>query len=950
MTFKHSALLFCVLFSFVLSAQKKPLDHSVYDDWQSVTNRKITNDGKWVAFNIDRQEGDSELYLSSVSSAHKKKFDRGSKLAFTGDSRFAAFMVKPFYKDIKAVKDKKLKKDKLTKDSLAIVNLTDLSVQKIPAVQSFQIPEKNGSFIAYLLEDPNDKKPDDKDGDDEKKDDDKNASPAVLVLMNLENGQKTTFENVVKYKFSPNGKTLAFVTQLPEPKKDTKEKGINKSLPVKYTLSTVCYVDVSTGKTEKLTEAEGEFSQLSLDEAGTRLAFVGTSSARNDLVKEYGLYYFKPDKKSGQTAVINNAHSKLPKGWVLSENRLPVFSKNGRQLYFGIAPKPVAKDTTLITNDHAIVDIWNYRDDELQTIQLKNLKNDLKKSFAAVLKTDDPQNFRILQNEKTDTIRLVRDGDAPFVLGISSEDKDRAQWEGFSRKTYFTVDNTSEKKTVIVKGLNGSLQVSPLGKYAVYFDRDKGVWYSYDLAKKTTRPLNENLNVRFTDEEFDMPDQPRPYGIAAWTDNDESVLIRDRYDLWEFFLSGSEKPRNITKGFGRENRLTFDTYDFDPEIKSLSRKKPVLLSAFNNNTKGSGFYRAVIQSDRRPEEIYTGDFWGARTLVKAKNADVYLYTKETYQQSPDLFVTEDFKDQKQLSDTNPQQKNYFWGTSELVHWQTPKGYSSEGILYKPENFDPAKKYPMIVYFYEKLSDGLNRYVAPAPTPSRLNISYFVSNGYLVFTPDISYEDGHPGRSAVEYINSGVEYLKQNPWVDGEKIGIQGQSWGGYQVTYLITQNDMYAAAWAGAPVANMTSAYGGIRWSTGMNRQFQYEKSQSRIGKNLWEARDLYIENSPIFFFDKVNTPVAIMHNDRDGAVPWYQGIEMFTALKRLGKPVWLLNYNGDDHNLMKRQNRKDIQIREQQFFDHYLKGAKAPEWMTKGVPAIMKGKNWGFELTDENP
>ena len=266
-------------------------------------------------------------------------------------------------------------------------------------------------------------------------------------------------------------------------------------------------------------------------------------------------------------------------------------------------------------------------------------------------------------------------------------------------------------------------------------------------------------------------------------------------------------------------------------------------------------------------------------------------------------------------------------------------------LFYPCNFTTDT----VVYFYEKNNEELHRYEAPAPTPSRLNIPYFTSNDYIVFVPDIAYKDGHPGKSAEEYINSGVKHLvKQNKWINADKIGIQGQSWGGYQVTHLITRTNMYAAAWAGAPVSNMTSAYGGIRWGTGMTRQFQYEKTQSRIGKTLWEDLDLYIQNSPIFYFDKVNTPVAVMHNDNDGAVPWYQGIEMYTALRRLNKPVWMLNYNNDEHNLMKRQNRKDIQIRQQQFFDYYLKDAKAPIWMTKGVPATSKGLEWGFELTDD--
>jgi dipeptidyl aminopeptidase/acylaminoacyl peptidase len=266
-------------------------------------------------------------------------------------------------------------------------------------------------------------------------------------------------------------------------------------------------------------------------------------------------------------------------------------------------------------------------------------------------------------------------------------------------------------------------------------------------------------------------------------------------------------------------------------------------------------------------------------------------------------------------------------------------------LYKPEDFDPKKKYPMLIYFYEKLSDGLNTYIAPAPTPSRLNIPFFVSRGYLVFAPDISYTKGHPGKDAYNYIVSGAQCLAKKSWVDAKNIGIQGQSWGGYQVAYLITATNMFKAAWAGAPVVNMFSAYGGIRWESGLNRQFQYEKSQSRIGATPWERPDLYIENSPFFHLKNVKTPLVIMANDADGAVPWYQGIEFFTAMRRLGKKVWMLNYNGEAHNLVERRNRKDIQIREQQYFDWLLKGERPAKWITDGVPAVKKGRNWGLEI-----
>lgn len=943
-------------------AQKKPLDHSVYDNWENIGSRKISNDGKWIAYSVDVQEGNSNLFLYSVKNKTSKKFERATKVNLTNDSRFAVFQIRPMYKDIKAVKDKKLKKNKLTKDSLAIVDFLSGQTEKIPNVKTFKTPEKAGSYVAYLLENTKDKSSDDTsdkdDGDD--KDDDKNVKPLQLIVRNLLNGKSTTYDNVIRYEFSKNGKQIAFVTKKPEEKisKDKKDstdgnsvdkKNIDKSKPKKYTLQTVQVVDLQKGVVTKISEMEGDFSQLSFDEEGNQLAFVGTSSAQNDLVKLYQLYYF--NFKGNKKEMVTNENSHMKKNWVISENRLPLFSKNGKQLYFGVAPKPVAKDTAMIANDHAVVDIWNYKDDYLQTMQLKELKNDLKKSYAAVMQTEKPEFFRNIEGEDLDTLRLVNEGNAEFAIGITSLNKRiSSQWEGSTKKTYFLIDHKTEKRTEIIQNLNGAVAVSPLGNFVVIFDREKGKWLSYNIKTKQTLTLNDDLPVSFVDEEFDMPDFPNSYGIASWTENDESVIIRDRFDLWEFFLKGSKKPRNITKGFGRKNKITFDTYDLNEDIKSLNRKSSIYLSAFDNTSKASGIFKTTIQSNSDPVKLQMENRWGYRSLQKAKDTDRYILVKESYTDSPNIFVTSDFSEQQKLSNTNQQQTLYNWGTNELVHWTTPKGNTSTGVLYRPEDFNPNKKYPMIVYFYEKLSDNLNRYVAPTPTPSRLNISYFVSNGYLVFTPDISYTDGFPGESAMEYINSGVEKLKQNAWVDGSKIGIQGQSWGGYQVAYLITHTNMYAAAWSGAPVVNMTSAYGGIRWTSGMNRQFQYEKSQSRLGKNLWEAPELYIKNSPLFMIDKVRTPVVIMSNDQDGAVPWYQGIEMFTALRRLGKPSWLLNYNGDDHNLIKRQNRKDIQIREQQFFDYYLKDAKAPVWMTKGIPATQKGKNWGFELTDDKP
>ena len=390
----------------------------------------------------------------------------------------------------------------------------------------------------------------------------------------------------------------------------------------------------------------------------------------------------------------------------------------------------------------------------------------------------------------------------------------------------------------------------------------------------------------------------------------------------------------------------------------------MIYQLFNENTKVfyySNIFNGVIESKSKKDLSNANRIENKNrvsNIEKAKRDINFIYQMESYRKPPNLYVSQfdtsvgsDGTDldggelytirPRPLTNLNLQQhlNQYLWGSAELFKWKAYTGKLTEGVLYKPENFDSTKKYPMIVYFYERNNATLHNYIAPAPTPSRLNIPYFVSNGYVVFVPDIWYTTGHPGKSAYDYIVSGTRALIKKGFIDSTRIGLQGQCWGGYQTAYLITQTNLYKAAWAGAPVSNMFSAYGGIRWESGLNRQFQYEHSQSRIGATIWEKPNLYIENSPLFHLPKVKTPLVIMANDADGAVPWYQGIELFTAMRRLNKPVWMLNYNGEAHNLMERKNRKDIQIKEQQFFDWLLKDAPAPKWITEGVSAVMKGR-----------
>jgi len=914
---------------------KKPLDHSVYDQWQSVANQRLSPNGKYVLFQVKPQQGDGTLYLKTVANQPLRQVSRGDSAQFTADSKFAVFAIKPRYQDVRQARIKKKKPDQMPKDSLGVYALATGKLTKYANVKTFRLAEE-APVLAFLA-----MKPAAKDSlkkapvDTVKKITDRllevKKDGAPLTVVNLRTGGVRTFEAVTDYQVSKPGNKVAFAVAAPKNSKTLK--------------SGLFVYDLATNSVRRLSGGRGVYKNLTFDDAGRQLAFTAEKHPEKALVKPFSLYYAAAGSDSARVLLAPGA-SGLPRGWSPSGFGKVVFSDNGEKLFFGTAPDPIPQDTTLVDFEHAKLDIWNYKDDYLQPMQLKNLKKDLQRNYLAVIYPQQGNKFVQLEDEYLRDAFVAAKNNAEYVLAVTDTAKRVAmQWEGGTRKqAYLVSTRTGQRVAINPKAAKSRFQLSPLGKYVVWYDYENKNWFSFAVATHQTTNLTQKTGVAMADEENDSPDDPQPYGIAAWTKDDAAVLLYDRYDIWKI------DPRtglatNFTNGVGRANKLRM-RYDIPVEKKEFIEPKDDLwLLVQDEATKQWGYYKKNIASNKAPQRAVLAPM-GYSQLVQAKNANVFLYTKSSVRQSADLYVSRDLAHETQLSTINLQQKDYNWFTAELTHWTTPKGYAATGVLYKPENFDPAKKYPMVVYFYEKLSDGLYKYTAPAPTPSRLDIALFASNGYLVFTPDISYTVGEPGPSAVEFINSGVEDLKKNSWVDGAHIGLQGQSWGGYQVAYLITQTNMYAAAWAGAPVVNMTSAYGGIRWESGMSRQFQYEHTQSRIGGTLWEKPELYIRNSPLFSLPKVQTPVVIMSNDADGAVPWYQGIEMFTDLRRLGKPVWLLQYNGEAHNLVKRENRKDISIRELQFFDHYLKGAPAPVWLDKGVPAVEKGRNWGLEVS----
>ncbi len=491
-----------------------------------------------------------------------------------------------------------------------------------------------------------------------------------------------------------------------------------------------------------------------------------------------------------------------------------------------------------------------------------------------------------------------------YALGTDEREYRPIQDYGERILDTYVVDVDTGQRTLVLKKHEGQTRQSPGGQYLLTFDGKD--WNAISIATGKSVNLTAKLPVAFWNEEEDTPGTHAPYGIGEWTKDDKYVLLYDHYDIWQVAPDGSSAT-NLTHGLGRAQHLQLRAIAFhsDPEDRTIDPTKPLLLHAEDTINRDAGFFTTRIDAKAAPTKLLlTADDYN--NPIKARDADVYALTAQSFTKFPNLLITDaSFKTLQKISDANPQQSSLLWGTDEMVSFQSTDGIPLQGILYKPENFDPHKKYPMIVYLYEKLSQNLNHFVDPRPMDS-INISYYVSNGYLVFTPDIVYTTGYPGQSALKCVLGGVNAVTARGFVDEKNIGIQGHSWGGYQIAYMVTQTTRFKAAEDGAPVVNMISAYDGIRWGSGRPRQFQYEKTQSRIGGSPWEYPLRFIDNSPIFQVDRIQTPLLILHNDADDAVPWYQGIEFFLALRRLDKPAWMFTYNGEPHHLRRRANQRD--------------------------------------------
>lgn len=860
--------------------QKPYIDSSAYGKWTELTGiPAISNDGNYIIYNID--------YKNEVNSLIIQATNIGWHIEIFGVNPYSCVFINDSRKVVYTT----------SKDSLCIFTIKTASIESIPNINSYKVPENDKrNWLAYQL----------------------NNKEKELIVQNLNTNERLTYFNVNNYFFSNDGKIL--VMQF--------DKGGGDSVEM-----TNC-VDLDNGHSTNIWQGD-HITNLIFDDKSVQLAFV--------VGNENGNSFWCYNVRSKTTKLLANNQSIAND---LKLDNIEGFTRDGERLLINLK---LAKETILKTNPQLTsLDIWSYKDAKLQSKQLEN--RNFERKYKSIVNIQDQTVIRL---EQKDEHIILSNKDIALICKVGDADSGEWDWNPALRRSYYLINTRDGKRKTLRENTNLIYVLSPEGKYSVYYNPVDKNFFCVDVKSGIARNITQRIHSVWTTYDNDQPIASYySSALSCWLDNDSSLLLYDQNDIWKVDLDSNKDPVNLTNGYGRANNIVFRIVKDENDMLEKFNS-PILLSAFNRSTKENGFYVMKPNKLGSPEKLTMGSYVYyipeataddaiGDLPIKAQDSGIFLVKRMSATESPNYFCTKDFKKFTQLSFINPERK-YNWLNTTLISWKTLDGKISQGILYKPENFDPKKKYPVIFHYYNKKSHLLNKYIKPEAANGDINIPYFVSNDYLVFTPDIHFKVGETGESVVNTMVSAANYLSKFSWVNSQKMGIQGFSFGGYSTNYLVTHTHLFAAAMSGAGPTDLISFYGGT-FQGGSSRQGMVVWSGLGMGGHLSKMPNRYIKNSPIFNVNKVTTPLLMMSNKKDGAVDFAQALELFTSLRQLGKKVWLLQYDDGEHGVSGRV-AEDYTIRVTQFFNHYLKDQLPPKWMTIGIPALRKGIESGFEL-----
>ncbi|KEO72842.1 S9 family peptidase [Anditalea andensis] len=890
----------CFLLGHTLLAQQKTVQLSDYPRWSSITQPVLSDDGNWFAYSLSPNGADDTLHIRNVINDQIERFPTGHMAVFSDDSKYFSYFTKPDKKE-----EEQLKKNKKTVYKTAhLMGLDfDKSISVIRAEEAKFTAD--GKYWAVKRS---------------KAEDDKTTSKGTdLLIHNLESGAVLNIGNVSEFSFNKRGDMLAYLV-------DANEKNGNG----------VYHINLKTHIITLLDGDEAIYQHLAWDDVGIQRKDIVSKGRKLTVLKGNEvdtltenpnalLVFTDLDKKPTKFELkINN--EKLA-DHVISDNSKAYFIENGKAIWFGIkaqSPKiKMSKDTI------ANVDVWHWNDDRIQSVQMVRGSRDRKATKTAVFHFEDNQYVQ-LADENMD--RLITSRHSRYKVGVDDKPYlSDINW-GVTPSDLYRIDIKTGKKTKFAEEVNRALEISPDGKHYIY-QKDSALWI-YDLDKDQKHNVSRLAAVSFMDMDHPYPHEKPPYGVAGWSKDGRYVIVNHQYDLWLLAIDGS-KAENLTR-IGSKNEIRFRYENINTDEEWIDLSKPLMLNAYGEWTKKSGYYTVTKGNDPQPlifEDAMVG------SLHKARLADKVVFTKQTFNEFPNYHVSNiQFTSPKMITNANPHQHEYKWGSRKLVDYTNSRGIKLQGTLTLPADYEEGKQYPTIIYFYEKMSDRHHQYSMPV-YDDRPHMSTYASNGYMVFMPDNVFEEGRPGTSALDGIISAANKLIESGYADKDNIGLQGHSWSGYQTSFILTLTDMFKCIVTGAPPTNLESFYNNIYGSSGTVHHGIMEIGQVRMGRGVtpWTHREIYQRENPMYHIQNINTPFLILHGTKDGAVDWSQGLELYNAARRMGKEVIFLSYPNEGHHLTNEANQKDFQTRMKAYFDHYLMDMPAPDWMVKGIPHLEK-------------
>ncbi|MFH0992339.1 MAG: prolyl oligopeptidase family serine peptidase [bacterium] len=895
----------------------RPIELKDILSWKRVVSFTLSNDGQWLAYKISPAEGDEEIYLRNTATKKELRFPAGDAqssggpaILFSENSQWVAFTIKPSAKEVKKLK--KEKKPITTK--LLLVNLATEKKTEIDKIRTFKFSGEASTWLAIHKPAGERQEKDKWDGSD-------------LILLELASGSQLNIGNVSEFTFNKQGKWLAWII-------DAQGKSGNG----------IQLRNMETGSVIALESDSATYKSLRWTEEGTGFSLLKGMEHKDYEEKLYSVIGFKDFSSSIPKKVVYDPSTdkNFPSGMSISANQTPQWSDDLSLMSFGIAElkkkeKKDGKDTSNAAaakkseesdKETANIVIWHWKDPRLQAQQQVEESRDKNFSFTSVYRVKENKFLRLA----TDEFRQVTI--APKQQWATGTDEREyelmSNLDGRDYKDIYVIDLQTGEKKLVMKKNRWSYSSSPDGTHYLYYD--DGHFFTYEFSTGKSYKITEGVPTSFINTEDDHNVSKPPTRPMGWEKNGKSVLISDGWDIWNIPVHGGTSV-NLTVD-GRQNKIRYlNRYVLDPEEKGIDLSKPIYISMLGDRTKRGGIGR--IEKGKPGVKLLLWDDAAFSGLQKAKNAEVYSYTRATFRDYPDYYLSDALlQNGLKVTEANPQQKNFYWSSgSKLLTYVSTKGDTLQAALYLPANFEEGKNYPTIVYIYEKLSNGLNNYTSPSA--NGFNKSVYTSNGYAILMPDITYKINDPGMSAVWCVLPALDAAIATGVVDKNRVAIHGHSWGGYQTAFLVTQTKAFKAAIAGAPLTNMISMYSLVYWNTGSANQSIFESSQGRFYGGYWDNLDSYMKNSPVYYAKNVTTPLLILHNDKDGAVDWTQGIEYYNTLRRLQKPVVMLQYKGENHGLREPANQKDYTVRMKEFFDHYLMDKPAPNWWTEGIPYL---------------